>query len=692
MKIKLGLGFSHGHIPNTPNAFSPSSLSGLAYWQDPSDTSTITQSAGAVSAIADKSGNTSGATQGTGASQPITGTRTINGRNVLDFDGTNDYLILPSALYSIPAANSTVFVVNARDTNGADLRIIYGRDAGGGRYGIAANVGTLITVASGTAQPQRAITYDNNGHIMGMRRKANSLLPLFDGLLEPLDGGLDVTLTGLDIGQYPTGISRFNGTIGEVIIYNRALSIDEINQVGAYLSTKWGMTYTPFSTLDTLLPVDTSYVSFGDSIAAGSGATAAQYNWMNRLSTSINSAVLNKGSGGTVLQNSNDSSGFPRAGNGRDRYSTDVLGTNKRDMLVMMYGFNDMRYTDAPATMNAVNFENDMREVIDGLLSGGYDADHIVMCSLPYIDDTRYLIGSAGFTGSNAYIHKSYNDACRRIAIDYDLFFADLYNYMLDNGGTALLNPADVHPNDDGHAAIYEAILAAQKGSSLAFQPTNLTGLSLMIDASDTSTITESGGSVSQVDDLSGTYNNITQGTGANQASTGAATINSLNTLSFSSAGIVNYALANPIDYTNGYTSFIVSLPQDNATNKHYFGGSSSSFSHRLEATEKPQIVSTGAAVRLTGTNALSLVNPSILVAHTHPATGSALYTSGAANGSNTSTTIYANPITTIGASSTSFYGDIGEMLIYERVLTTTEINQVGNYLADKWGITWTDV
>ena len=52
------------------------------------------------------------------------------------------------------------------------------------------------------------------------------------------------------------------------------------------------------------------------------------------------------------------------------------------------------------------------------------------------------------------------------LRIDYDLFFADLYNYMLDNGGTALLNPADVHPNDDGHAAIYEAILAAQKGSS----------------------------------------------------------------------------------------------------------------------------------------------------------------------------------------------------------------------------------
>ena len=36
--------------------------------------------------------------------------------------------------------------------------------------------------------------------------------------------------------------------------------------------------------------------------------------------------------------------------------------------------------------------------------------------------------------------------------------------------------------------------------------------------------------------------------------------------------------------------------------------------------------------------------------------------------------------------------GFIGEVLIYERLLANTEINRVGNYLASKWGMTWTNI
>jgi hypothetical protein len=52
-------------------------------------------------------------------------------------------------------------------------------------------------------------------------------------------------------------------------------------------------------------------------------------------------------------------------------------------------------------------------------------------------------------------------------------------------------------------------------------------------DADDASTITESGGLVSQWDDKSGNNNHVTQGSASNQPTTGTRTINSLNALDF---------------------------------------------------------------------------------------------------------------------------------------------------------------
>lgn len=34
----------------------------------------------------------------------------------------------------------------------------------------------------------------------------------------------------------------------------------------------------------------------------------------------------------------------------------------------------------------------------------------------------------------------------------------------------------------------------------------------------------------------------------------------------------------------------------------------------------------------------------------------------------------------------------MAELIAYDRVLTTEEMNEVGNYLSNKWGIIWTDV
>jgi hypothetical protein len=68
-------------------------------------------------------------------------------------------------------------------------------------------------------------------------------------------------------------------------------------------------------------------------------------------------------------------------------------------------------------------------------------------------------------------------------------------------------------------------------GGRVPFSPLDLSP-ALWLDAADTSTITESSGSVSQWTNK-GSLGNVTQGTGANQPTTGSATQNGLNVLTF---------------------------------------------------------------------------------------------------------------------------------------------------------------
>jgi hypothetical protein len=77
-------------------AFSPADIAGLKAWYDASDTSTISVSGSAVTQWNDKSINGYNVSQATGTKQPQSGTTTLNGKNVITFDG-GDRLVAASA-------------------------------------------------------------------------------------------------------------------------------------------------------------------------------------------------------------------------------------------------------------------------------------------------------------------------------------------------------------------------------------------------------------------------------------------------------------------------------------------------------------------------------------------------------------------------------------------------------------------
>lgn len=217
-------------------------------WVDASDLSSVSHIGGSVSAWADKSGNGNDAAQGIGTSQPVTGTRTINSLNALDFDGTNDQLSLPVGLYgNLGSSPQTTFIVyQSDDAGGSSQRLLTGQVAGLLRYGNYISLTLFRAVNRSSLLPTDFSAPRNTAvHIGGHVRSGASLIPHYDGVAgSNANNSEDISLTSMSIGDGAVpGTSPFDGLIGEAIVCKRALSTAEINQIGLYLANKWGGTW-----------------------------------------------------------------------------------------------------------------------------------------------------------------------------------------------------------------------------------------------------------------------------------------------------------------------------------------------------------------------------------------------------------------------------------------------------------------
>lgn len=285
----------------------------------------------------------------------------------------------------------------------------------------------------------------------------------------PAAGDL-VTLQGLVSGTpLPTGFASLTVTIAGTAVplagtglQRRFVARGGALSVSASVSTVEG---TASTTLSASIPAGLSVASvagFGSSTMEGDAASTTAARALNLAAAALGAGTIrNQGLAGTVLQNSPDASGAPRANNGRDRFAGALLGANQSGRLFILYGANDLRYTGAPATFNLAGFSNDLREVLNGLLAGGYTRDQIVLASPNWYPDATYSVGSTGFTGSNRTIHESYVTACSQIAAEYGVAYADVYGQMRDLGGPALMSADGLHANDAGHQVIAHAFLTA---------------------------------------------------------------------------------------------------------------------------------------------------------------------------------------------------------------------------------------
>jgi hypothetical protein len=247
------------------SAFSPSDISNLAYWFDAADGDTVLTTTSpdvpatngdTVSKWLDKSGNDRHVTQVLSSNRPILRTNEQNGLPALEFDGSNDNLLVPGGIFNA-SSNISVFIVAqilAGDTYGTLFSETPG--AGDGQsiaFQVATNPGALrmatdvwrpygmfgsTTIATGD--------YYRFGYIVAPWEDVGTVTELYlNGVRETeTTYGIKPTINPngtIYIGSLgtPLASSFIQGKIAEVIVYDKELSAAERASIDDYLSSKW---------------------------------------------------------------------------------------------------------------------------------------------------------------------------------------------------------------------------------------------------------------------------------------------------------------------------------------------------------------------------------------------------------------------------------------------------------------------
>jgi len=254
-------------------SFSPLNLAGIQIWNPYNDTSKITDAgSGAVSEVLDSSGNGYTVSQGTAGLRPTTAAKTLNSRNVLDFDG-GDRLDTSTHVFDASTKAVTFFAVVKWDTITADATgliscinstpsldintlLVEHRTAGGGRIQIVFGTGSGDFANANYRERYFAHTDLASYHILVIRVDTSETLGVrcrYDRAVQGLSSiGLDGTCTGANflssnagswrvrVGTRP-GENSHDGPLAEWGMYNVAHSDADCIRLEDYLALKWGL-------------------------------------------------------------------------------------------------------------------------------------------------------------------------------------------------------------------------------------------------------------------------------------------------------------------------------------------------------------------------------------------------------------------------------------------------------------------
>jgi len=208
-----------------------------ALWLDAAEASTIHEDTtpGFVSQWDDKSGNGNDVTQVTGSLQPATGTRTLNGMNVLDFAA--DWLEVDPFAKSEPF---TVFMVATVDVAAQASYVMWGDANNNNPYPMLYEYSDVYQIYGGGSQPNRPS--DTNPHVFGVNYYSSALNVYVDGTGGTPAATTATALTGLQIGaRNDSAGDSLDGMVAEFVLVDGTMSDADREKMEGYLAHKWGI-------------------------------------------------------------------------------------------------------------------------------------------------------------------------------------------------------------------------------------------------------------------------------------------------------------------------------------------------------------------------------------------------------------------------------------------------------------------
>jgi len=174
---------------------------------------------------------------------------------------------------------------------------------------------------------------------------------------------------------------------------------------------------------------------FGDSNTVGTGSVS----YLRTLAPLLGVADANVGISGSRCTAVDATSGI-------NRYQSQLISRPYTDYVVIQYGTNDII-----ASVSAATYAAALSTIVTGLISAGYTASKICLCSCPYQR-----------SGANATALDNYRTEILAIATANGTKYFDLLQWMRDNGGDSLLVAADnAHLNQTAQNGWSAGVLTA---------------------------------------------------------------------------------------------------------------------------------------------------------------------------------------------------------------------------------------
>ena len=234
----------------TTKSFAPPVPANLSLWLDASDASAMTVSGSSVSAWNDKSGAGNNVSQSTAADMPqlIAAASGINNRSVLSFDGSSQFLQTAGNFVTYVQPVVTIFLAEKQGSLPSEYAF--------SMYGSAPFLtqrfsltdpwsGNSILWDYGDASNNRVNVANQwtGVHVaeMGGNETAGTAYLSFDGTQVGSITGVTTPpafSSPLYLAKFDT--VYFNGSLAEMLVYSRALTPSEAQDVEGYEAWKWG--------------------------------------------------------------------------------------------------------------------------------------------------------------------------------------------------------------------------------------------------------------------------------------------------------------------------------------------------------------------------------------------------------------------------------------------------------------------